>query len=57
MTVKEHPLTKEFEFLVNLRDSGITNMWGAVPYLQQEFGCTKEEGKTILFTWMKSFKE
>ena len=30
------------EFLLYLRDSGETNMWGAAPYLQEEFGLSYE---------------
>ena len=26
------------EFLDELRESGVTNMFGAVPYLQEEYG-------------------
>ena len=35
-----------FEFLNELRDSGVTNMFGAAPYLQEAFACltnTKQE--------------
>ena len=42
------------EYLNNLRDSGVTNMFGAAPYLQEEFGLDKKEAKEILLTWMKS---
>jgi hypothetical protein len=44
------------EFLDNLRESGETNMFGASPYLQQEFGLDKHEARSILSEWMKSFK-
>ena len=49
-------LTKEFEFLVQLRDSGKTNMWGAVPYLVQEFKLSQKEAKEVLLKWIASFK-
>ena len=41
-------------YLDELRDSGVTNMFGAVPYLQEEFGLDKKEARDILLTWMKS---
>ena len=42
------------EYLNNLRDSGVTNMFGAAPYLQKEFGLDKKEARNILLTWMES---
>lgn len=46
-----------FDFLVALRDSGATNMFGATPYLQDAFGLSKSEARKILAEWMKSFNE
>jgi hypothetical protein len=46
-----------FDFLVALRDSGATNMFGASPYLQDEFGLSKSEARKVLSKWMKSFNE
>lgn len=48
---KEHE-----EFLDDLRDSGATNMMGAVPFLQEEFDLEKGEAKEILIEWMNSRK-
>jgi hypothetical protein len=48
---------EEFEYLNTLRESGVTNMFGASPYLQQAFDISKNEAKTILALWMKSFEE
>ena len=45
------------DFLLALRDSGVTNMFGAAPYLQKEFGLDKREAREILANWMKSFNE
>lgn len=42
-------------YLEALRRSGITNMYGAAPYLEAEFGCTKSEAIVILVDWMKSY--
>ena len=44
-------------FLNDLRDSGVTNMFGAAPYLQDEFGLEKGEARQVLANWMQSFSE
>ena len=44
-----------FEYLDVLRETGVTNMFGAAPYLQQAFGIDKNEAKTILLDWMKNY--
>ncbi len=44
-------------FLKDLRDSGVTNMFGAAPYLQKEFGLEKGEARQVLANWMQSFSE
>ena len=46
-----------FEFLVKLRDSGVTNMWGASPYLQSEFDIGPVEASDVLDKWIARFKE
>jgi len=48
---------KHLEFLDRLRDSGITNMFGAAPYLQSLFPLTKKESREILTYWMKTFSD
>jgi hypothetical protein len=45
------------KFLENLRDSGATNMWGATPYLQAEFGLSESEAGEILVAWIRSFRK
>ncbi len=40
------------EFLDELRDSGVTNMFGAASYLVQKFGLTRQEARDVLQTWM-----
>ena len=44
-----------FIFLDELRDSGITNMFGAGPYLEREFGLTRYQAKDILLEWMQTY--
>jgi|TARA_R110000782_G_scaffold161594_1_gene253553 hypothetical protein len=46
---------EHYDFLLTLRDSGKTNMFGAAPYLQKEFGMSKGEARKILAKWMKRF--
>lgn len=43
------------EYLDQLRESGATNMFGARPYLMEEFDLDKKEASKILVEWMKSF--
>ena len=43
-----------FEYLDVLRETGVTNMFGAGPYLQQAFGVDRREAKNILLEWMKT---
>ena len=43
------------EFLDNLRDSGESNMFGASPYLEAEFGLIRPVAREILMYWMESF--
>lgn len=46
-----------FDFLEDLRVSGVTNMFGAGPYLEEAFGLSKQEAQRILIEWMRSKKE
>ncbi len=44
-----------FSFLDALRDSGATNMFGAAPYIQREFGVDRTRARDLLLEWMESF--
>ena len=44
-----------FDFLIDLRDSGAINMFGAAPCLSAEFGLDKQEARQVLLAWMESF--
>lgn len=46
-----------FEYLNNLRDSGITNMYGAGRYIQEDFGLDAKESRQYLLDWMESFNK
>ena len=42
-------------YLEELRRSGVTNMFGATPYLAEEFGLDKNEARKILGDWMMNY--
>ena len=46
-----------FLYLEELRESGETNMFGAVPYLQERFQMHYEDAKDMLSLWMKSYNK
>ena len=45
------------EYLDELRESGEVNMFGAAPYLEEEFELPPEDAKKILKYWMGTFGE
>jgi hypothetical protein len=48
---KEH-----FDFLDDLRESGITNMFGASSFLRDEFPeLSRIEARDVLKSWMRGF--
>ena len=59
---EKYPIKEEWEayykVLEAIRESGITNMFGASPYLQ-EFcpELSREEAKEILLSWMSNYDE
>lgn len=57
--VKRPDLVTEehLEYLDDLRDLGITNMFGASPYLVKEFDLTEQEARQVLSYWMTTFGE
>jgi len=51
---------KYFDYLNQLRQSGRTNMFGAVPYLQKEFpelAFDQKQAVRVLRAWMDSYRE
>jgi hypothetical protein len=46
-----------FTFLDDLRESGETNMFGAIPYLQEEFNINRETAQEVLVSWMNAFEK
>lgn len=51
------PMEKEemFDYLDNLRECGVVNMFGATPYVQEAFDLTKSEARAILKEWMETY--
>ena len=46
-----------YKFLETLRQSGVTNMYGAVPYLQEYDDLTDAEAGNILSSWMDNYQQ
>lgn len=46
-----------YEYLELLRRSGVTNMYGATPYLVVEFDISEKLAGDILINWMKNYSE
>ena len=46
-----------FEYLDTLRESGVTNMFGAGQYLEQAFDIDRKEARDVLTEWMKTYAE
>jgi hypothetical protein len=59
MTKADRPkyVTDEhLDYLDSLRESGVTNMFGARPYLMREFPeLLKDEAGHVVTYWMKTF--
>jgi len=50
-------MTEEHKFYLDrLQESGVTNMFGAGAYLEDEFGLSKKEAREVLSQWMQSFE-
>lgn len=41
-----------FNYLEILRKSGVTNMFGAAPYLEKEFDLDRKTARDVLLSWM-----
>lgn len=57
--IETHPAKfyKYFDWLERLRKSGIVNMYGASPYLEEAFRLPQHWADTILRFWMKHYIE
>jgi hypothetical protein len=48
-------MNEYYEYLDFLRASGVTNMFGAAPYLEDRFDLSRQEARKILIEWMEHF--
>lgn len=46
---------KHLEYLDALRESGITNMYGAGPYVQKAFRMSRDHATSTVAYWMRTF--
>ena len=46
-----------YVYLEDLKQSGVTNMFGATPYLREEFGLGRREAIKIVANWMDNYEE
>lgn len=47
---------KYWIYLEKLRRTGIVNMFGAAPYLMNDFGLSHSEARKVLTDWMRNYK-
>ncbi len=48
---------EHLKYLENLRESGITNMYGAAPYLKEKFRLDINQARKILSYWMNNYTD
>jgi hypothetical protein len=48
---------EHLEYLDDLRESGVTNMFGAAQYVEEDCDVSRRDSRTILSYWMESFEE
>jgi len=48
---------KVFKYLDTLRETGVTNMWGAGSWVENAFAVDRMEASELLQEWMKTFEE
>ncbi len=48
-------MNEYYDYLNALRDSGVVNMFGAGAYLQEQFGLSRSEARTIVIAWMNQY--
>ena len=46
-----------FQYLDLLRESGVTNMFGAASYVAEQFGLDRATARDYLGEWMRTFSE
>lgn len=46
---------KHLEYLDDIRESGVTNMYGSPAYLERDFGLSEKEAGDIFIEWKDTF--
>ncbi len=59
---EKYPIKEEwdqyYQMLEAIRKSGVTNMFGAAPYLQEFYHeLSREEAREVLCNWMSNYDE
>ena len=58
MSDRPEYLTEDMLYYLDiLRDSGVTNMFAAAPYVRKEFSLSKREARVVHNYWMETFGE
>jgi hypothetical protein len=55
--MEKEELASYFEFLDELRESGVTNMFGACPYIIKHFNISMDKASAVLGKWMNTFDD
>ncbi len=55
MQLPREDYVKVFQFLDNLRESGVANMFGAAKYVQEAFCLDSAKSRQIAVKWMETF--
>lgn len=57
----KHPINHDwdeyYEMLEFIRRTGVTNMWGAAPYLKEGANISYELAKEVLLSWIENYDE
>lgn len=53
----EYQLEVYFDYLDELRDSGVVNMFAAPGELQEDYGLPFKEAKNVVKAWMDTFSD
>ena len=56
-TMNKERIRMIFEYLDDLRVSGVTNMYGAGPYVEGAFSVSRREAGDLVVEWMETFSE
>jgi len=57
-TERPEVVTEEhLTYLDSLRDSGVTNMFGAGRYLEVEFELDRRDARKVLVYWMETYSQ